>query len=136
MVERIPERRACERFVIPGATASYRVEGLIFPGHFTEDSFPVVDISRGGLRLLTHSLLKAEAIVTLKIFIPGDTVTLNLKGKVNWTTPNPEKSYKYQSGMEFLPYSDKKGENSNESLKRLKTLEKMFLGVKGTPGGE
>ena len=135
MAER-PERRACERFVIPWATASYRVEGLISSGHFTEDLFPVVDISRGGLRLLTDSLLKAEAKVVLKIFIPGDADALDLKGRVTWVALNPERSYKYQVGIQFAPYSEKKGENSREVLKRLKALEERFLGIKGTPAHE
>jgi len=131
MAER-PERRACERFVIPWAKASYRVEGFISSGHFTEDLFPVVDISRGGLRLLTDSLLKAEAKVFLKIFIPGDADELDLKGRVTWVALNPERSYKYQVGIQFAPYGEKKGENSPEVLTRLKTLEEKFLGIKGT----
>jgi Tfp pilus assembly protein PilZ len=132
MAER-PERRACERFVIPWATASYSVEGLISAGHFTEDLFPIVDISLGGLRLLTDNNFKLEARVTLKISIPGDISALDLKGKVNWLAPNPERSYKYQVGIQLAPYSEKKGENSLEVLKRLKALEERFLGVKGTP---
>ena len=128
MAER-PERRACARFVIPGATASLRVKGLIFSGNFTKDSFPVVDISRGGLRLLTDSLFKAEAGVTLKIFIPGEASALDLKGKVNWVAPNIERSFKYQVGIQFAPYSDNKGENNLEVFERLKALEKRFLGV-------
>jgi len=135
MAER-PERRACERFVVPWATASYKVEGLISSGHFTEDLFPVVDISLGGLRLLTDNLLKVEARVTLKIFIPGDASALDLKGKVNWVAPHPERSYKYQVGIQFAPYSEKKGENSLEVFKRLKALEERSLGVKGPPADE
>lgn len=135
MAER-PERRACERFVIPWATASYKVEGFISSGHFTEDLFPVVDISRGGLRLLTNSLLKVEARVTLMILIPGDAVALDLRGKVNWVAPNLEKSFKYQVGIQFAPYGENKGENSLEVFKRLKAIEERFLGVKGTPADE
>lgn len=135
MAER-PERRACERFLIPGAAASYRVESFISAGHFTKDLFPVVDISRGGLRLLTDNILKGEARVTLKLFIPGDADALDLKGKVNWVAPSPERSYKYQVGIQFVPYSEKKGENSIEVLKRLKAIEERFLGVKGAPSGE
>lgn len=135
MAER-PERRACERFVIPWATASYRVEGLISSGHFTEDLFPVVDISRGGLRLLTGNIIKAEAKVVLKIFIPGDADALELKGRVTWVALNSERSYKYQVGIQFAPYGEKKGENSREVLKRLKALEERFLGIKGTPAHE
>ncbi len=135
MAER-PERRACERFVIPWATASYSVEGLIFSGHFTEDLFPVADISRGGLRLLTDSLLKAEAKVALKIVIPGDADALDLKGRVTWVALNPERSYKYQAGIQFAPYGEKKSENSHEALERLKALEERFLVKKGTPAHE
>ena len=135
MAER-PERRACERFVIPWATASYRVEGLISSGHFTEDLFPVVDISRGGLRLLTDSLLKVDTRVTLKISIPGDAGAVDLKGKVNWVAPSLERSYKYQVGIQFAPYSEKKGENSLEVFNTLKSLEERFLGVKGTRADE
>ncbi|MBI5101437.1 MAG: PilZ domain-containing protein [Nitrospirae bacterium] len=132
MSERPHERRACERFIVPGATASYRVEGIISSGHFTGDSFPVVDISRGGLRLLTHNPLKVEARVTLKLFVSDDAVSLDLKGKVSWIAPNPERSYKYQVGIQFEPYGVQRGQNSHETLKSLKELEKTFLCVEGT----
>lgn len=131
-----PERRACERFVVPWATASYKVEGLFSSGHFTGDLLPIVDISLGGLRLLTDSLLKAEAKVALKIFIPGDADALDFKGKVNWVALNPEKSYKYQVGIQFAPYGEKKSENSHEVFKRLKALEEKILGIKGTTAHE
>ena len=83
---------------------------------------------------MTDSLLKAEARVTLKLFIPMDAVALDLKGKVNWVAPNLEWSFKYQGGIQFAPYGEKKGENSLEVLKRLKVLEEIFLDVKGTQG--
>jgi hypothetical protein len=126
MAERMTERRACERFVMPGATVYYKVEGFLSSGKYTEDYFPVADISRGGLRFLHHGLLKVDAKVTLKIIIPGDNVPLVLRGMICWISPNPERSYKYQVGVKFLPYSEKQGDNSTGDLLRLRTLEERF----------
>jgi Tfp pilus assembly protein PilZ len=118
------ERRACERFEIFGATASYRGEGVFASKDFSVDSFPVIDLSLGGLRLLTDEYFKIDKRVSLKILIPGEEDPLLIRGTVRWVSINPEKSYKYQAGIQFNPYGKKKGENPPGILERLRAMEK------------
>lgn len=131
MVHRGIERRTCERFEVPGATLCYRREGLLpFSKEYTEECFPIVDISRGGLRFLSETMLKVDAMLSLKVTLPGDETPLLIKGRVSWASVNPGVSYKYQIGIQFEPYGDKKSENDPESLRRITALEQKFLPAK------
>lgn len=122
------ERRICQRFKIPGSTVSYKRERLIFsPRAFEQEFCPVLDISRGGVRFLTQKPLKFKARVSLQISIPGERVPLNLKGHVRWASFNPGKSYKYQAGIQFNPYGDKKGQNYPGALVKIIALEQKFI---------
>lgn len=127
MGDRELERRACERFVIPGAAVRYKKEALLFSGKYTEKFYPVFDISRGGLRFLSLESLKANTKVSLMLVIPEEKDPLTITGSVRWLSLNPEKSYKYQVGVQFNPYGKKKRENDPEILERLIALEGKFL---------
>ena len=122
------KRRECERFEIPNATLTYKVEKSFFTdSEFTHDMLPIYDISRGGIRFLSQIQLKMNTPVLLKIFPPNDENPLIFKGKVTWFTHHPGKSYDYQVGIQFSPYGDKKGLNPPECLSKLKGLEKRYL---------
>ncbi len=125
MADRI-ERRACERFVVPGAVVNCREEGL-FSGKDIEETLPVFDISRGGVRFLSNSSLKIDSRVTVRIIIPGNEAPLVLKGFVRWRSINPGKSYKYQVGIQFAPYGKEKGDNDYGILESIIALEKRLL---------
>ena len=120
------ERRACERFVVSGATVHFREEGFLFSGNYSKEAFPTVDMSRGGLRFLSNVPLKIAARVTLKVVIPGREVPLRLKGRVRWTSTNPGKSYKYQTGVQFAPYGGNRGDNDHSTLQDIIALEEKF----------
>ena len=126
MADTAKERRACERFVIPGAIVHYREEGFLFSGKYSEDAFPVVDISRGGLRFLSNFAPKIAAKVALKVIFPGREAPLLLKGRVRWTSTNPGKSYKYQTGVQFAPYGGNRGDNDHSTLQEIIALEEKF----------
>ena len=49
-----------------------------------------------------------------------------LSGKVKWIISNPGFSYKYQIGIQFNPYGDKKRLNSPEEFAKIKTLELKY----------
>lgn len=121
------ERRACTRFEIPGATVSCKEKRLFFAKkEINEEYTPVLDISRGGLRFLGQELLKNKRRVSLTISIPDERIPLSLNGRVLWNSFNPGKSYKYQIGVQFDPYGEKKDQNNPEDLARLVTLEQKF----------
>ncbi len=122
------ERRICQRFKIPGSTVSYKRERLLLsPRVFDQEFCPVLDISRGGVRFLTQKPLKFKTRLSLQISIPGERVPLNLKGRVRWFSFNPGKSYKYQAGIQFNPYGDKKGQNYPGALVKIIALEQKFI---------
>jgi Tfp pilus assembly protein PilZ len=120
------EKRACERFVIQGAVVYWKRAGLVFSGNFTEDYYPVFDISRGGLRFLNHETIKLGTGVELKIVLPGESEALLARGRVAWTSLHPGKSYKYQVGIQFAPFGGQKGQNTHEALSRIIALEERF----------
>lgn len=129
MEEKRLERRACQRFNIPGATASYAKEKVALRKKevYSEEFCPVVDISRGGVQFLTQKPLKYQTRLTLKISIPGERVPLTLKGEVRWTALNPGKSYKYQIGVQFYPYGEKEDQNYPGNLVKIIALEQKFV---------
>lgn len=133
MVDPTLEKRTCLRFRIPGATIGYKKDRpLMKKGEdYIEEFCPVLDISRGGIRFLTQEILKYESKVSLKINIPGEASSMTLRGIVRWYSPNPGKSYKYQIGVQFLPYGEKKGQNNQASLTKITALEKKFMDDSG-----
>ncbi|MGZ5453342.1 MAG: PilZ domain-containing protein [Candidatus Aminicenantales bacterium] len=128
MGEREVERRLCRRFKIPGATISYRKEGLFSSKTGTDEEFcPVLDLSRGGVRFLTQKPLKFKSRVFLQLSIPGERVPLDLRGRVRWSTFNAGKSYKYQAGVQINPYGLEKGQNVPQTLTKIVALETKFV---------
>jgi hypothetical protein len=133
MADESLEKRTCIRFRIPGATVKYRHEDGI------AEFCPVLDVSRGGISFLAQEMLKYESLVEMKISIPGETSPLILKGLVRWYSPNPGKSYKYQIGVQFLPYGESKDHNYPGALTKIIALEQKFLDettVMDAPAGE
>lgn len=127
MEPREMERRLCVRFEIPGATVSYKKKSLLSTKEdFDEEFCPVLDISRGGLRFLCQNALKINSRVTLMISIPGEKIPLTQKGVVRWSSFAVGKSYKYQIGVQFNPYGEKKDQNYPGNLVKIIALEQKF----------
>lgn len=121
------EQRTCIRFEIPGATLNYKKKKFLFFSQSIEEEFcPVIDISRGGLRFLSQKKLKLNQELTLSISVPGERAPLLMKGKVRWSSPNPGKSYRYQIGIQFHPYGEKKNQNYPGNLVKIIALEQKF----------
>jgi Tfp pilus assembly protein PilZ len=128
MAEKEVERRLCLRFNIPGATVSYRKEGLFASKTRTDEEFcPVLDLSRGGVRFLTQKPLKFKSRILVQLTIPGERVPIDLKGRVRWSTFNAGKSYKYQAGVQFNAYGLERGQNGPQVLTRIVALETKFV---------
>lgn len=121
------ERRTCIRFEVPGATLSYKLKKplVVKPG-YEEEFCPILDLSRGGLRFLAQQEQKVGTPVILKIAIPGERVPLELLGHVRWAAPSAKKGYRYQIGVQFSPYGEKKGQNYPGALVKIIALEQKF----------
>lgn len=121
------EKRACQRFKIPGATVNYKLGRLLSSQKYVEKYNPVSEISRGGIRFLSQKHIATKSKILLKISIPDEKPSLILKGRVRWVAFFPSLSYKYQIGVEFDPFGERKECNSLQILERLIALEKKFL---------
>ncbi len=131
------EKRSCLRFKIPGATVNYQKKSILFtkPG-FIEEFCPVLDISRGGIRFLSQNALRPTTDVSLKISVPGEKIPFTMKGVVKWSSLSEGKSYKYQVGVQFNPYGEKKDQNQPGNLVKIIALEQKFLENNKDEGGE
>jgi len=118
------EKRACSRFELPGATLSYKKIGFFsFSPDYEDECCPILDLSLGGLRFLTQNNLKIKTKLRIKVSYHEKEGSFHLGGKVKWTISHPGFSYKYQVGIQFLPYGDREGLNSPEDYAKIKTLE-------------
>jgi Tfp pilus assembly protein PilZ len=121
-------RRSCKRIKLEGATVTYK-EGRFFfsKKQYVEEFYPVVEISRGGVRFLGKKLFTISSKVSIKISIPEESSPLILRGRIRWTSLNPAMSYKYQIGIQFDPFAWKKGCNHPEVLEKIMKLEQKFI---------
>ena len=128
MSEKSFEKRLCVRFQIPGAEVKYKKESTFFKkSDFGDEPLPLIDISRGGIRFFAHEIPKFDSRITIRIFLPEESAPLVLEGTVRWYSPNPDARYKYQIGVQILPYGGGKDENSPAALHKIIELEEKFL---------
>ena len=119
-----PDRK-CGRFVVPGATISCKDRGFWhWKGFAPEERSPVVNISRTGLAFLTDSPPKTNRVILLFSFSEKEE-PISLEGRVVYSLPRGNGlAYRYRVGVEFSPFSARKGHNSLVSLGVLEYLEK------------
>ena len=120
--------RRCARFVVPGATVSLEMGGL---GQRRKDlsskeRSPVVDLSKGGMSFLTDSPPRLSRVVLLLAYSEEED-PIRLEGRIVYFMPRGAGlSYRYRVGVEFIPFTRRRGHNSLESLGRLERLEMTF----------
>lgn len=121
------ERRLCARFEIPGATVNFKKKGFLSSkAEFDEEFCPVIDLSRGGVRFLCQVELKIDNKVELQISIPGEKIPIAQKGVIRWASFAAGQSYKYQIGVQFSAYGEKKDQNYPGNLVKIIALEQKF----------
>lgn len=123
------ERKRFRRLKIPGATVNFIQRHFLFYKRiYSEEFCPVVDLSRGGIRFLCRRLLSTIIKkISVQIYIPGERTYLNLKGRIKWTSLNPSMNYRYQIGVQFEPFGEKREHNRPEILERIVALERKLL---------
>ncbi len=130
------KKRHCERFLIPGSTLYYKNKpGLFRKAKYSDNYFPVINMSRGGAKFLCNERLRTGQGILIKINIPGEDQQPEIYANVRWISRNPEQSYRYQTGVAFNAYGNRKNENSGEILTFFKILEQRALG-KGEENSE
>jgi Tfp pilus assembly protein PilZ len=118
------EKRECHRFCIPGTTLFYKKTGVLGKNRdYPDEYYPVLDISKGGLRFLTNERPKIGLPVKVKVAVPDAGYQPEIQGVVRWVSRNREKSYRYQTGVSFNAYGDRKKDNPSEILTFIQSLE-------------
>ncbi|WP_319577391.1 PilZ domain-containing protein [uncultured Desulfobacter sp.] len=118
------KKRSCNRFYIPGATLHYRESSFFFlKGKFTQDYFPVINLSKGGAKFLSNKRLTPGKDLLIRLNIPGQENSYEIMADVRWISRNPEQSYKYQTGISFKSFGNGRKKNSKKILDFLTNLE-------------
>lgn len=131
------EKRLCQRFMIPGATISYRKERWLGSRkEFDEEFCPLHNISRGGVSFSCRQNLKPGTALIIQISIPGEMVPLTQLGEVRWSAGQDNSNYPYKVGVQFQAYGNQKGQNYPGNLVKIIALEHKFAEVKKKGPGE
>jgi AraC-like DNA-binding protein len=127
------KRRACLRFVVPGATICYLVHGSKTRRGVFSAPCPVVNLSKSGLAFLTDHPPRAGRRVSLHLRSPATGTELSLEGTVVYARISSQTSYRYRAGITFRPFADKVGCNTRDALMLIVGLEQAFVS-KSEPG--
>ncbi|MEA3428898.1 MAG: PilZ domain-containing protein [Thermodesulfobacteriota bacterium] len=119
MVQGVKKRRA-RRFEIPGGKVRYKKTGLLvlFKGFST--AYPVVNVSKGGLALVCEEKLDQGKKVMVQLLAPNEK-PLNLHARLRWRGSTD--SGDMLLGVEFMPFTGRRGHNSFEELDVLRRLD-------------
>ncbi|MBN2245913.1 MAG: PilZ domain-containing protein [Candidatus Aminicenantes bacterium] len=117
------ERRINERFNVRKAVVSYTLKKGIFFKKTYDEKYPVIEMSRGGIRFQDRNPLKIDKKVFLKLYLPNLDDPLTLRGKVVWTSSSEDDDYKYQNGIQFFPFGPEQGFNQPEALDKIIKME-------------
>ena len=121
------KKRKCKRFTIPGATLFYKKRGFFFyKTKYSENYFPVLDMSKGGASFLTNQRIKPGSAIIVKFTIPGIDSPLEISCTTRWIARNREESYRFQTGISFNTYGKNKNQNQLEILEVFNELEENF----------
>jgi len=123
MTKRI-EKRALERFGIPGAMISFRKKNKI--GLFDRFSkfMPLQNITKTGVCFESDKKMDYGEGIFLEIVIPGEKKLL-VQGNVRWNHNN-FKGDRYLIGAQFLPFGKGRHLNSMNCLEQLRQIDFKF----------
>ena len=123
------EKRECKRFRVPDATLVYKVDKFLFSDKaYSERAYPIIDLSKGGLRFMCDRSFRKNTKLSMKISIPGEKAPMTLKGRVIWCMFSPVMGNKYQIGIQLETYGKGKHMNDPRNLEKISDLEKEYLG--------
>ncbi len=118
------EKRRCRRFEIPGGKGRYKKTGLlVFVKGFSK-AYPVVNVSKGGLAFVCEEKLGQGKKVTVQLLAPNEN-PLHLRAQVQWQERSAG-SAGMIVGVQFMPFSDRRGQNSHEALDVLRRLDAQY----------
>ena len=122
MVQGVKKRRA-RRFEIPGGKGRYKKTGLLVLLKGFSAAYPVVNVSKGGLAFVCDEKLDQGEKVMVQLLAPNEN-PLNLHARVRWRGSTD--SGDMFVGVEFMPFTGRRGQNSLEELDVLRRLDAQY----------
>ncbi len=126
-MEKKVEKRLCKRFFIPGATLDFKRKKFIFREGFSDDHWPISDISRGGVNFLCSIIMRPKTKISVQIYIPDEDEPLILEGVVRWVGQSFGSGESHRIGIQFNTYGFEKNQNNPALLKKLRNLENNMV---------
>jgi hypothetical protein len=118
------EKRKCRRFKIPGAEGRYQKVGLLGVVSGFSKAYPVINVSKGGLAFLCENGLRKKKKLIFQLLVPNKT-PLNLRSIVRRQGQGIGDELKI-TGIEFMPFGERKGLNPPELLDILRDLDTKY----------
>ena len=120
-------QRAGPRIIVPGTTLKYHIHrGWIHKPRYS-NSCPTIDLCGGGLAFLDDLLQKPGMRISMLLKLQGREEEIPLEGSVVYSVATGIAGYRYRVGIQFLPFTDREGCNSLETLAILIKFEKDHL---------
>jgi hypothetical protein len=114
--------RAEPRRTIPGATVTYSLHGNGIRKSGSSASYPIFDLSRGGMAFLSDRPLKPGRRISLFLRCLETKDVTRVEGDVVYSLVVDIAGYQYRTGVRFVPFDAKEGCNSPETLDVLAKL--------------
>jgi len=118
--------RARRRLTIPKTTVKFKIHRFWPRESGFSNQCPLVDISQDGLALLADQTPRLRKRTSLLLKLPGEEETLQLEGQVAYAVATGIAGFRYRIGVQFLPFSKRKGYNTLRALDILTDIEKSY----------
>ena len=118
------DKRKSERFKIPNARVRYKKTSLLRTRDSLSAASPLLNFSTGGMAFKTKEKFNHNESILVQLMIPKEP-SLSLRASVKWQG-NADSSGTRFIGVKFMPFRNKSGLNTLESLNVLKRLEKQY----------
>jgi len=117
------KRRRARRFEIPDGKGKYKKTGLFVLIKGFSAAYHVVDVSKGGLSLACDEELNQGEKLMVQLLAPNEK-PLNLRARVRWHRQT--NSGDMLLGVEFMPFTGRRGHNSHKALDMLRRLDAQY----------
>ena len=118
------EKRRCRRFEIPGGKGRYRKTGLLVFVRGFSKTYPVVNVSKGGLAFACEEKLGRNKEVIVQLLAPNEN-PLHLRAQVCWRG-RLAGSADLIVGVQFMSFTGRIGHNPLEALDVLRRLDAQY----------
>jgi hypothetical protein len=100
------ETRYHSRRIIPRTTVRYKVRSFWTRHPSFSDPCPMVDLSRGGLALLSEIALTSGKRVSLSLKLPEKSEEFQMEGRIVYAVATGVADFRYRIGVQFVTLMD------------------------------